>query len=170
MEETYENFDNADNIVWSAFTQTIFPNIKWNMIATNTFDEFCGIDQLVTGTTKSGKEETYNVELKCRDFAPYTDKYIKDCWIECDKFEKIKTFENNKNLYVAIYPYVKSGGLIYIWDLDSFEQDELDKIKTKKLMNRQTCKDRNNKILKDVYELPTGKAKMYKFDSTRYYQ
>ena len=166
----FKQYDKNDNKVWSAFTLSQFPNINWKMEATSNEDDFCSVDQLVTGTTNSGKKETYNVELKCREFAPILDKYIKDCFLECDKYEGFKKFGNNKNIYVAIYPYVKSGGLIYIWDIDTFSEEELEKIKNKRLMKKRTCDNTTEKVYKDVYELPTDKAKKYRFDSKQYYQ
>ena len=165
----FKQYDNSDNKVWSAFTLNQFPTINWKMEATSNDDDFCSVDQLVTGTTNSGKKETYNIELKCREFAPISDKYIKDCFLECDKYEGFKKFENNKNLYVAIYPYVKTGGLIYIWDLNNFTNEELEGIKQYKLMNRTTA-EKSNKVWKWVYLLPTDKAIMYKFESIQYYK
>ena len=75
-------YSDADNAVYSAFTLSQFPHIRWEMIDTSSFDEFYGVDQLVTATTNNGKEQTYNIELKMRPFPAYDAKYVKDCILE----------------------------------------------------------------------------------------
>lgn len=164
MENNYNKYDKIDNTVWSAFTLSQFPNINWKMEATSNFNDKCSVDQLVTANNA-----TYNVELKTREYAAYDSRYIKDCWIEVDKFENIKKFPNQHNRYVAIYPYVKSGGVIYIWNLDQFTDDDLSKIKKRKLMNEKTVESKEVKVWKWVYELPTDKAQCFKFNSIQFY-
>lgn len=165
----FNKYDNADNKVWSAFTLSQFPNIQWYMDDTNSNDEFSGVDQLVTGITKGGKKETYDVELKCREFAAYNSEVIKDCYMEVKKYENMKNFNNHKKLYVAIYPYVRSGGLIYIWDLDKFTSDELNAIKTEEKMKKTTADGNSKQIMKSVFKLPTDKAIKYEFESKEFY-
>ena len=167
----HDIYNDADNEVFSAFTLSQFPNIKWEMIDTNSFDKYYGVDQLVTATTKNGTEQTYNVELKMRPFPAFDVKYIKDCVLEVDRYEKFKRDgTNKKTLYYAIYPYVKSGGCIFVWDMSQFTEEELEQYRVNKNMAAATCKDRNKKIDKDVYLLPTLHAKMYKFDSAKFYE
>lgn len=164
-------YSDADNEVYSAFTLTQFPYIRWEMIDTSSFDKFYGVDQLVTATTNNGKEETYNVELKMRPFPAFDVKYIKDCFLEVDRFRKFKRDGiNHKNLYIAIYPYIKNGGYIFVWDLTNYTEEDLAQYRTTKIMAAATCKDRNKKIPKEVFELPTTLAKMYRFDSASFYE
>lgn len=164
-------YNDADNEVFSAFTLSQFPNIKWAMIDTNSFDPYYGVDQLVTATTKNGKQETYNVELKMRPFPAFDVKYVKDCFLEVDRWKNFKRDGiNNKTLYYAIYPYIKSGGYIFVWDMSEFTEEDLQQYRTTKLMNAVTCKSRENKKYKEVFELPTSLAKMYKFDSAKFYE
>ena len=164
-------YSDADNAVYSAFCLTQFPTIEWKMVDTSSFDEYYGVDQLVTATTKSGKEETYNVELKMRPFPAYDVKYVKDCFLETRRFERIdEDGVNNKDLYVAIYPYIKNGGYIFIWDLTNFTEEDLEPYKSVEVMAKATCKDRNVKVPKPVYKLPTSLAKMYRFDSKQFYE
>ena len=169
----YDKYNDADNMVWSAFTQSQYPNIHWKMIDTNSFDEYYGVDQLVTATTVNGKKETYNVELKMRPFPAYNVKYIKDCFLEVNRNKKIdRDGTNKKNLYVAIYPYIKGGGYIFIWDLTNFKDEDLEPYRTTEKMNKRTCesRDEKDKVEKDVYKLPTSLAKFYKFESKQFYE
>ena len=77
---------------------------------------------------------------------------------------------NKKTLYYAIYPYVKSGGCIFVWDMSQFSEEDLEQYRVNKNMAAATCKDRNKKIDKEVYLLPTSLAKMYRFDSAKFYE
>lgn len=164
-------YSDADNAVYSAFTLSQFPHIRWEMIDTSSFDEFYGVDQLVTATTNNGKEQTYNIELKMRPFPAYDVKYVKDCILEVDRYEKFKRDGiNKKTLYYAIYPYIKSGGCIFVWDMSQFTEEDLEQYRTTKNMAAATCKNRDKKIDKDVYLLPTSLAKMYRFDSAKFYE
>ena len=169
----YDKYNDADNKVYSAFTLSQFPNIDWKMIDTNSFDAYYGVDQLVTATTKNGTKETYNVELKMRPFPAYNVKYVKDCFLEVDRKKKIKKDgSNNKNLYVAIYPYIKGGGYIFIWDLTKFSDEDLEQYRCTEKMNKRTCesRDEKDKVEKEVYKLPTSLAKAYPFESKQFYE
>lgn len=168
----FDKYNDADNEVWSAFCKTQFPSIEWKMIDTNSFDAYYGVDQLVTATTKN-KQDTYNVELKMRPFPAYNVKYVKDCFLEVNRNKKIdRDGKNKKKIYVAIYPYIKGGGYIFIWDLTKFSDEDLEQYRCTEKMNKRTCesRDEKDKVEKDVYKLPTSLAKAYPFETKQFYE
>lgn len=165
--DVFGSISDKDDIVYSAFTEECLNQYAWKMESTDN-DEYNAIDQFVTAITKNG-EVTYNVELKCRMFQALNDKYIKDCFLEVEKFKKIKKGKNKHSIYIAFYPFVKSGGVVYIWNLDKLTDEELNGWKTKRLMNEKTCSS-DKKVWKEVYVLPTCRAKMYKFESKQFYK
>lgn len=158
MKRLQEQFAELDNDVFSAFCDS-FQGISWNVEFKDNQDPFCGIDVQLTGITKNGKEDTYDIELKSRvtlnDFS-----VAKDCFFEWDKWFKLVEYDNDKKLYIAIYPQCNK---IAIWRVcrELFEKSEKDLV----MMNRSFCGQRYQ-VQKKVYRFKMEDAKVFDFSLT----
>ena len=154
-----EQFSELDNAVFSAFCDS-FQGISWTPDFKDTKDPFCGIDVQLTAQTNT-KEMTYDIELKSRvtlnDFS-----VAKDCFFEWDKWFKLVEWDNDKKLYVVIYPRCNK---IAIWKVcrELFEKSEKDLVK----MNYSFCGNRYQ-VEKKVYRFKMTDAKVYDYDLTPY--
>ena len=156
-----ERFSKLDIDVFSALCST-YNNISWTFDANpcncaKDDDDFCGIDLQVTATTKS-KMQTYDIELKC----VMLDKFLPYCYMECGKWLKLVSWNNDRKLYVAIYP---KHNKVLIWAVDS------DLLKASEKDTKQAKKSTVNgqqTTLKCFYKLPTCKAKVFNIDLSEY--
>lgn len=155
----HQQFSKLDNTVVSAFCDS-FSNVKWIADFKDGEDEFCGIDLQLTAQTKS-KCQTYDVEIKSRitqtKWFPNSD-----CFFEWEKWYSLNQWDNDKKLYIVIYPNCNK---IAIWNVNSdlFKRSEKDYIEMKK----NTCKG-SNQVTKLVYRFKLKDAKVFDFDLSEY--
>lgn len=155
----HQQFSELDNKVFSAFCDT-FKSVKWTADFKDNKDQFCGIDLQLTAMTKS-KLNTYDCELKSRvtlnDF-----RIAKDCFFEFEKWYKLVEFDNDKKLYIVIYPNCNK---IVIWNVckELFRKSEKDYIE----MKRNTCKGEDTKT-KLVYKFRIEDAQVFNFDLSKF--
>ncbi len=91
----------------------------------------------------------YNIEIKERNMYSYT---FNNCYLELTKFSHLKEDENTHNMvYLCIYK-----DCILVWNLSKMDMSTVKK--SKEWMKESTFKS-NKKVQKDVYSLPTNKAK-----------
>lgn len=159
LKSLHQKFSALDNSVVSAFCNS-FTNVQWIADFKDNEDEFCGIDLQLTANTKT-KKQTYDIEIKSRitlnDFS-----IAKDCFFEWEKWYKLIEFDNEKKLYIVIYPNCNK---IAIWNVckELFKKSEKDYIEMKK----NTCISSQTKS-KLVYKFKLSDAKVFNFDLTNY--
>ena len=155
----HQQFSELDNSVVSAFCDS-FNGVEWIADFKDNNDEYCGIDLQLTATSKS-KQDTYDVEIKSR-VTLNNFNLAKDCFFEWEKWYSLIHFDNNKKLYIVIYP---SCNKIAIWHVckELFEKSEKDYIE----MKRNTCKGGNTKT-KLVYRFKLKDAKIFDFNLNKY--
>ena len=152
LKPLHQKFSALDNSVVSAFCNS-FVNVKWVADFKDNEDEFCGIDLQLTASTKN-KKQTYDCEINF--------SIAKDCFFEWEKWYSLNQWDNNKKLYIVIYPNCNK---IVIWNVcrELFKKSEKDYIQ----MKRNTCKGENTKT-KLVYKFKITDAKVFNFDLTNY--
>lgn len=156
----HQRFSELDNKVVSAFCDS-FTNVTWVADFKDGEDDFCGIDVQLTATTKNGKEQTYDAEIKSRVTLTNFNVAV-DCFFEWEKWYSLNQFDNDKKLYIVIYPNCNK---IAIWHVCSelFRKSEKDYIEMKK----NTCKSNSTKT-KLVYRFKLSDAKVFDFNLTEY--
>lgn len=156
----HQRFSELDNAVISAFCDS-FSNVSWIADFKDGENDFCGIDAQLTATTKNGKKQTYDVEIKSR---VTQDKWYSnsDCFFEWEKWYSLIHYSNDKKLYIAIYPNCNK---IAIWNVNStlFRSSEKEQIE----MKRNTCNGYQTKT-KLVYRFKLKEAKIFNFNLTEY--
>lgn len=153
----HQQFSELDNAVFSAFCDS-FQGIAWSPDYKDLTDEFCGIDVQLTAQTKT-KEMTYDIELKSR-VTLNNFQLAKDCFFEVDKWYQLLHWDNDKKLYIAIYPNCDK---IAIWNVtgDLLRKSEKDFC----TMNYSFCGQRYQ-VEKQVYRFKMTDAKVYDFNLT----
>ena len=151
----HQRFSELDNAVVSAFCDS-FGSVKWIADFKDDVDEFCGIDLQLTANTKT-KEQTYDIEIKSR-VTLYNFNLAKDCFFEWEKWYSLVQYDNDKKLYIVIYPNCDK---IAIWNVckELFKKSEKDYVE----MKRNTCRGDNTKT-KLVYRFKLSDAKVYNFN------
>lgn len=155
----HQQFSELDNTVVSAFCDS-FKSVKWIPDFKDTNDEYCGIDLQLTGTSNT-KQDTYDIEIKSRvtlnDFSVATD-----CFFEWSKWFKLCQWDNNKKLYIVIYPNCNK---IAIWNVNSklFRKSDKDFVEVK----RNTCMGNFTKQ-KLMYKFKMKDAKVFDFNLNQY--
>lgn len=155
----HQLFSELDNTVVSAFCDS-FNGVEWLPDFKDVKDEYCGIDLQLTATSKN-KQDTYDVEIKSRvtldNFALATD-----CFFEWDKWFKLCQWDNNKKLYIVIYPNCNK---IAVWTVNSrlFRTSEKEFVEVK----RNTCRGNYTKQ-KLMYRFKMKDAKVFDFNLTEY--
>lgn len=155
----HQQFSELDNAVFSAFCNS-FQGISWSADFKDLTDEFCGIDVQLTAQTNT-KEMTYDIELKSR-VTLYNFNIAKDCFFEVDKWYQLVHWDNDKKLYIAIYPNCDK---IAIWNVNSKLLDSSEKDLV--MMNYSFCGQRYQ-VEKQVYRFKMTDAKVYDYDLTPY--
>jgi len=111
-------------------------------------------DITITASTAS-KIGLYNVEIKERDIPI---NRFGDCFLEVMKYDALtSTYTDHRPLYIALYPMNRTA---CIWSVNDLDFNKI--IKTKRWMAKSTYCNKE-KVLKDVYLLPLGLAKQYKY-------
>lgn len=155
----HQQFSKLDNTVVSAFCDS-FSSVKWIADFKDGEDEFCGIDLQLTANTKS-KSQTYDVEIKSRITQTkwFPDS---DCYFEWEKWFKLNQWDNDKKLYIVIYPNCNK---IAIWHVcaDLFKKSKKEFVEMKK----NTCNGSKTKT-KLVYRFKFKDAKVFDFNLTEY--
>lgn len=156
----HQRFSELDNSVISAFCDS-FTNINWIADYKDGIDEYCGIDLQLTATTKNKKVQTYDVEIKSRVTLDNFNLAV-DCFFEWEKWFSLIHFDNDKKLYIVIYPNCNK---IAVWNVnrDLFVKSEKDLVE----MKRNTCNGTST-ITKKVYRFKLSDAKVFDFDLTNY--
>ena len=157
--ELHQRFSELDNQVLSAFCDS-FNNINWIADFKDSNDDYCGIDVQLTANTKT-KEQTYDIEIKSR-VTLNNFNLAKDCFFEWEKWFKLNQWDNDKKLYIAIYPNCNK---IAIWHVCSelFKKSEKDYVEIK----RNTCRGENT-VKKLVYRFKLSDAKIFDYNLTEY--
>jgi len=156
----HQRFSELDNAVISAFCDS-FTNVTWIADFKDDENDFCGIDLQLTATTKNGKQQTYDCEVKSR--VTQTRWFPNsDCFFEWEKWYSLIHYSNEKKLYIVLYPNCNK---IAIWNVTSelFKKSEKDFVE----MKRNTCKGTNTKT-KLVYRFKLSDAKVFDFNLTEY--
>lgn len=155
----HQRFSELDNSVVSAFCDS-FKSIKWIPDFKDNEDEYCGIDLQLTANTNS-KRQTYDIEIKSR---VTLDNFsvAKDCFFEWEKWYKLIEWDNDKKLYIVIYPNCNK---IAIWNVcrDLFLKSEKDFVEMKK----NTCNGSVTKT-KLVYRFKMEDAKVFDYNLEYY--
>lgn len=154
----HQRFSELDNEVFSAFCDSF--NCVWLADYKDNKDDFCGIDLQLTASTKN-EVQTYDIEIKSR---VTVDNFngIKDCFFEWSKWYNLVHYDNDKKLYVVIYPNCDK---IAIWNVCRalFEKSDKEYLE----MKRNTCKGTYTKR-KQVYRFKLSDAKVFDFNLTEY--
>ena len=153
----HQRFSELDNQVFEAFLSS-FKNITFIKDFKDNEDAFCGIDLQLTATSKTNKQDTYDVELK----SVHLNKLLPYCFFQSDKWLSLVEFENDKKLYVAIYP---NHDLIAIWNVTSSLLENSEKQVTS--MKRNTMNG-DATVEKQVYLLELSSAKLFNFNLTEF--
>ena len=159
LKSLHQKFSALDNSVVSAFCNS-FTNVQWIADYKDNDDEFCGIDLQLTANTKT-KKQTYDIEIKSR--ITLTDFSIaKDCFFEWEKWYSLNQWDNDKKLYIVIYPNCNK---IAIWNVckELFKKSKKDYVE----MKRNTCNSNQTKS-KLVYKFKLSDAQVFNFDLTNY--
>lgn len=152
----HQQFSELDNEIFSAFVDT-FTSVTWIADFKDDEDNYCPIDLQLTGKTNN-REDTFDVELK----SVHLHKWLDYCFFQADKWYSLLQFDNNKKLYIAIYP---NHNKIAIWNVNKelLETSERDY----QTMKSNTCNGDNTKT-KLVYKFKLSNAKVFNFDLSRY--
>lgn len=155
----HQRFSELDNKVVSAFCDS-FNTVQWIADYKDNNDDFCGIDLQLTASTNN-KVQTYDIEIKSR-ISIDNFSVVKDCFFEWEKWFSLVHFDNDKKLYIAIYPNCNK---IAIWNVckELFEKSEKDYIE----MRRNTCNGSYTKK-KQVYRFKLSDAKVFDFNLSDY--
>lgn len=155
----HQRFSELDNAVVSAFCDS-YNSINWIADFKDGIDDYCGIDLQLTANTKS-KAQTYDVEIKSR-VSITNFSIVKDCFFEADKWLSLVRYDNDKKLYIAIYPNCDK---IAIWNVNSelLRKSEKDLVEMKK----NTCNGTYTKT-KQVYKFKLEDAKVFDYNLTPY--
>ena len=156
----HQRFSELDNSVISAFCDS-FKSVNWIADFKDGEDDFCGIDLQLTATTKNGKQQTYDIEIKSRVTLTNFNVAV-DCFFEWDKWFSLCQWDNDKKLYIVIYPNCNK---IAIWNVNRslFEKSEKDYIEMKK----NTCNGDTTKE-KLVYRFRLSDAKVFNYNITEF--
>ena len=152
----HQQFSEVDNEVFSAFCNS-FSGVQWVADFKDSTDLFCGIDLQLTAKTPT-KINTYDIELK----AVFLRKLLDYCYFQTEKWYNLVEFDNDKKLYVVIYPL---HDIIAIWNvtgalLRSSEKDI-------KPMKKNTASGSEN-VEKQVYKFKLKDAKVFKYNLSQY--
>lgn len=156
----HQRFSELDNAVVSAFCDS-FNSVNWIVDFKDNDDEFCGIDLQLTAITSNNRQQTYDIEIKSR-VALDNFAIAKDCFFEWEKWFKLCQWDNDKKLYIVIYPNCNK---IAIWNVNSelFKKSEKDFVE----MNGNTCNG-NKKKTKLVYRFKLSDAKVFDYNLTEF--
>lgn len=154
----HQRFSELDNKVVSAFCDSF--NVNWIADFKDDSDNYCGIDLQLTASTKT-KGQTYDIEIKSR-VSQYKWFPQSDCFFEWEKWYSLNQWDNDKKLYLVIYPNCNK---IAIWHVCKalFDRSEKDYIE----MKRNTCRGENTKT-KLVYRFKLSDAKVFDFNLSDY--
>lgn len=151
----YENFEAIDRDVFSAFCNS-FSGINWNLRPTT--DPYARFDVEATATTELNST-TYDIEIK----SVFLHYLLDVCYLEADKWLGLVGGENDRKIYFVVYPYLDT---VAVWNVTG----ELLRSSERhvKELPKNTVRDGNVTIKKDVYLLPIDKAKLYYIDLSSY--
>lgn len=155
----HQRFSELDNAVISAFCNS-FNSVNWTPDFKDNEDEFCGIDLQLTAATNN-KVQTYDIEIKSR-ITQYKWFPKSNCFFEWEKWYKLNQWDNDKKLYIVIYPNCNK---IAIWNVcaDLFNKSEKEFAE----MKGNTCNGSKTKT-KLVYRFKIADAKVFDFNLSNY--
>ena len=159
LKPLHQRFSELDNTVISAFCDS-FTNVKWIADFKDGENDYCGIDLQLTATTNN-KEQTYDVEIKSRVTLNNFNIAV-DCFFEWEKWYSLNQWDNDKKLYICIYPNCNK---IAIWHVtrELFRKSDKELLEMKK----NTCNGNTTKT-KLVYRFKLQDAKVFDFNLTSY--